>query len=385
MKYLKYLISTLTLISATYVCSLGAFYPLLYFIGFSLFIIIGDIFLKQDDKIQEYRNVFWLDFPIYLNLPLLILFLMMVAFTFGENDSNLFSSFFLNYLNIDLVKFRDSILFIDKISLVALSGLFIGIMGTVPGHELSHRINKKFDLFIGSWLLSLSWDCAFAIEHVYGHHKNVGLPKDPATARRGDNIYTFIFNAIINEHKDAWHIELKRLRSKSVSLFGINNKLIMGYAKSFSISFLSFLVGGYSGLVVFLLCSLIAKALLEVINYTEHYGLIRVEGEKVMPRHSWNSNSIMSSIYLYNVTRHSSHHEKAYLKFWELKPYKDSPMMPYGYLTMLYMAIFTPYFFHRVMSKKLIEWDNNFASKKEKELASIENERSGLSLLVNQM
>jgi hypothetical protein len=36
------------------------------------------------------------------------------------------------------------------------------------------------------------------------------------------------------------------------------------------------------------------------------------------------------------------------------------------------------------MSKKLIEWDNNFASKKEKELALIENERSGLSLLVNQ-
>ena len=385
MKYLKYLISTLTLISATYVCSLGAFYPLLYFIGFSLFIILGDLFLKQDDKIQEYRNVFWLDFPIYLNLPLLILFLMMVAFTFGENDSNLFSSFFLNYLNIDLVQFRDSILFIDKISLVALSGLFIGIMGTVPGHELSHRINNKFDLFIGSWLLSLSWDCAFAIEHVYGHHKNVGLPKDPATARRGDNIYTFIFNAIINEHKDAWRIELKRLKSKSVSLFGINNKLITGYAKSISISFLSFLVGGYSGLVVFLLCSFIAKALLEVINYTEHYGLIRVEGEKVMPRHSWNSNSIMSSIYLYNVTRHSSHHEKAYLKFWELRPYKDSPMMPYGYLTMLYMAIFTPYFFHRVMSKKLIEWDNNFASKEEKELASIENERSGLSLLVNQM
>ena len=367
-----------------YVCSLGAFYPLLYFIGFSLFIILGDLFLKQDDKIQEYRNVFWLDFPIYLNLPIVILFLMMVAFTFGENDSNLFSSFFLNYLNIDLVQFRDSILFIDKISLVALSGLFIGIMGTVPGHELSHRINNKFDLFIGSWLLSLSWDCAFAIEHVYGHHKNVGLPKDPATARRGDNIYTFIFNAIINEHKDAWRIELKRLKSKSVSLFGINNKLITGYAKSISISFLSFLVGGYSGLVVFLLCSFIAKALLEVINYTEHYGLIRVEGEKVMPRHSWNSNSIMSSIYLYNVTRHSSHHEKAYLKFWELRPYKDSPMMPYGYLTMLYMAIFTPYFFHRVMSKKLIEWDNNFASKKEKELASIENERSGLSLLVNQ-
>lgn len=59
-------------------------------------------------------------------------------------------------------------------------------------------------------------------------------------------------------------------------------------------------------------------------------------------------------------------------------------MMPYGYLTMLYMAIFAPLLFHRVMSKKLIDWDENFASNEEKVLAKIENQRSGVSLLVNQ-
>tara|TARA_B100000925_G_C21798511_1_gene383575 strand:+ start:131 stop:313 length:183 start_codon:yes stop_codon:yes gene_type:complete len=58
-------------------------------------------------------------------------------------------------------------------------------------------------------------------------------------------------------------------------------------------------------------------------------------------------------------------------------------MMPYGYLTMLYMAIFAPFLFHRVMSKKLIDWDRNFASSEERSLAKIENQRSGLSLLVN--
>ena len=188
MKYLKYFISTITLISAIYYCSLGAYYPTVYFIGFSSFIIFGDLFLNHDDKIQNYKYPFWLDIPIYINLPLLISFLMMVVFVFSKSGSNFLSLFFFNYLNIDLLSFRDSINIVDKISLVALSSLFIGIMGTVPGHELSHRINNKYDLFIGSWLLSLSWDCAFAIEHVYGHHKNVALPKDPATARRGDNI-----------------------------------------------------------------------------------------------------------------------------------------------------------------------------------------------------
>ena len=46
-------------------------------------------------------------------------------------------------------------------------------MGTVPGHELVHRKKKKFDMEMGNWLLAFSWDCAFAVEHVYGHHKNV--------------------------------------------------------------------------------------------------------------------------------------------------------------------------------------------------------------------
>jgi len=36
------------------------------------------------------------------------------------------------------------------------------------------------------------------------------------------------------------------------------------------------------------------------------------------------------------------------------------------------------------MSKKLIDWDENFASNEEKVLAKIENQRSGLSFLVNQ-
>ena len=91
----------------------------------------------------------------------------------------------------------------------------------------------------------------------------------------------------------------------------------------------------------------------------------------------------MSSIYLYNVTRHSSHHEKSSLKYWELHSYKDAPMMPYGYLSMLYLAIFLPPVFHKLMSKKLIGWDNKFATKKERILAAKQNARSGLPLLQN--
>ena len=382
MKYLKYYISTLTLVVAIYVCTLGTNFPTIFFIGFSMFIILGDILLSHDDHERTYKNTFLLNLPMYINLPLLLLFLFIVVFILGENSSNAFSSFLLTHLNIDIVYSRESINTLDSISLVALSGLFIGTMGTVSGHELVHRKKDKFDLFMGNWLLAMSWDCAFAVEHVYGHHKNVGLDIDPATAKRGENIFAFIIRAIVKEQKDAWLIELDQLKRRDMSGLSLNNRMIFGYLRSIIITAISFLVGGIGGMLIFLLCAFVAKSLLEVINYSEHYGLVRVPGEIVQPRHSWNSNSTMSSIYLYNVTRHSSHHEKANLKYWELRAYEGAPMMPQGYLTMLYLAIFAPYFFHRMMAKKLIEWDNKYATEKEKILASEQNKNSGVSFLM---
>ena len=383
MKYLKYYISTFTLLSAIYICAQGSYYPTIFFIGFSLFIILGDFFISKDNTERDYHNVIFLNLPIYINLPILIIYLMMVTFILGDSNPNLFSNFFLTGFNLDLLYARQTINTLDAVFLIALSGLFIGIMGTVPGHELSHRTKEKFDIFMANWLLSLSWDCAFVIEHVYGHHKNVGLSKDPATAKRGENIYLFIIKAIAQEQKDAWTIENKRLQKKGFSPLGLENRMIIGYFRSIVFTVLSFFIGGFKGMLIFALCAFIAKALLEVINYTEHYGLVRVEGEKVSSRHSWNSNSIMSSIYLYNVTRHSSHHEKANLKYWELRAYDDAPMMPHGYLTMLYLAIFMPFYFHKIMAKKLIDWDKNYASKKERELSKINNIDSGIPALIN--
>ena len=207
-KYLRYYISTLTLIIGLFLCLGVQNGPTILFVGFSLLIIVGDILLKEEDSRFNYSFPFFLNLPMYINLPLLILFLLVTITLFSQ--SAICDSIILNYLNINLNSVRENLHAIDKISLVAISSLFIGVMGTVPGHELVHRKAKKFDMFIGNWLLSLSWDCAFAIEHVYGHHKNVGLSIDPATAKRGENIYRFIIRAIINEQKDAWKIFLSQ-------------------------------------------------------------------------------------------------------------------------------------------------------------------------------
>ena len=370
MKYLKYYISTFTLFIAIIICSLGtSYYPTIFFTIFSLLVVLGDIFLGEDDSIQKYTYPRLLNLPIYMNLPLLLILVFTTIFIFSNHSNTWLIHLFNSYLHIDLLQIKNSATLLDQFSFLAMTSLFIGTMGTVPGHELTHRKKNTFDMFIGNWLLALSWDCTFAIEHVYGHHKNVGLSSDPATAKRGENIYAFILRAIKNEHRDGWLIEFDRMKRRGLKPFGYQNKMIIGYLRSLSITIGAFFIGGLVGMLFYLLCAFIAKSLLEAINYSEHYGLVREPGKPVYPKHSWNSNHVMSSIYLYNVTRHSAHHERTNLKYWELGAYPDAPMMPQGYLSMLFLAILLPFVYHKIMAKKLIEWDEIHATPAEVKIA----------------
>ena len=382
MKYIKYFFSTCLLLLAIFICSRGSHYPTYFFLGFSSLIIFGDIFIRKDFSTNKYSYPKVLDIPMYINFPFMLIFMFITVFVLGEYEPNWIVNVF-HYLDIDIINLKNSITILDKISFIVLTSLFIGIAGTVPGHELTHRKRNKFDMFFGNWLLALSWDCAFAIEHVYGHHKNVGLESDPATAKRGENIYSFILRAIIKEQKDAWLIEFDHLKRRGHNPFGFKNRMIIGYIRSMIITFSTYIIGGWLGMLIYLMCAFIAKGLLEAINFTEHYGLVRVEDQPVFKRHSWNSNNFMSTIILYNLSRHSAHHEKSNLKYWELKPYPEAPSMPYGYLSVLYLVVLLPFVYHRIMAKKLIDWDQNHATGEEKKLAMIQNQNSGISLLVN--
>jgi len=365
-----------------FTCLQGGHYPLYLLIGLSLFIILGDSFLKQNRVIKKYSYPIFLDFPIYVNLFILLIFVIMSMGLLSNQFPIWMLNGFNNYFNIHLINVSTSMSFIDKMAFLFLISLFIGMMGTVPGHELTHRKKNKFDMFIGNWLLAFSWDCAFAIEHVYGHHKNVCLENDPASAKRGENVYMFILRAIIKEQKDAWLIELDRLKRGSQNCFSLQNRMIMGYVRSFFLSVLVYTFSGLQGVCIFLLCAFLAKSLLEAINYIEHYGLVREPGKPVSVRHSWNSNHVISSLYLYNVTYHSSHHEKTNLKFWELETYPDAPTMPQGYLFILYVVIFLPFIYHRMMVGKLLEWDLNHATNMERKISLDQNKNSGIKQLM---
>ena len=50
---------------------------------------------------------------------------------------------------------------------------------------------------------------------------------------------------------------------------------------------------------------------------------------------------------------------------------------------MIYLGLFAPFLFHRVMAKKLVDWDQRFANDEERELAKKQNMKSGIPLLVD--
>ena len=367
LKYLKYYIPALTGISALIFFSMGHNYPTYFCIIWSLFLIIGDHVLPRDKAIQQFSYPGILNFSIYINLPILFCLIFFVVSIFGNNSPNWYIEEIYSMFNIDFIQLKDSFTSIDKIALIIQTTLFIGILGTVPGHELTHRKQNKFDMFVGNWLLAFSWDCTFAIEHVYGHHKDVCLDEDPASAKRGENIYLFILRASFKEQINGWKIETERLKRRNLNFLSSHNGMIIGYLRSLIITASTFIFGGVIGMLSFLLCAFLAKSFLEAINYIEHYGLVRERGKEVNMRHAWNSNHLLSSIYLCNVTRHSDHHRAANLNFWELDPYhENAPLLPYGYLSMLYLVLVTPFLYKKIMAKELILWDKNHANEYER-------------------
>ena len=164
---------------------------------------------------------------------------------------------------------------------------------------------------------------------------------DPATAKRGQNPYHFILHAIFLNQRNAWIIENNRLVKTGLRPFSIQNRMLIGYARSGILTAAAYLLAAWTGVIVFLLISMGGKVVLEGVNYMEHYGLIREEGTPILPRHSWNTNRRISSFFLFNLTRHSSHHENAQLEYWELKAYPDAPEMPLGYLSCVYPVSYT--------------------------------------------
>ncbi len=256
--------------------------------------------------------------------------------------------------------------------LLALLGMTVSlgaIGGTLvinPAHELIHRTSKT-ERQIGGLLLAAVCYGAFKVEHVRGHHLNVATDKDTASATYGQNLFSFCVKSIIGTFSHANELESKRLEQVGIEKHSVkwlvkNEVWRLNAISLLAIGFIVILVG-WAAALMFLGASLVAILELEVINYIEHYGLRRKidqttgRPEPVTPLHSWNTSTPVGNAFLFNLQRHSDHHAHAGKDYLHLENIKSAPQLPYGYGTMLMIALIPP-LWRKVMHPRLGQLQN---------------------------
>lgn len=240
-------------------------------------------------------------------------------------------------------------------ALVITVGAFNGV-GFANSHELGHK-KEALDRWLCKIALAPTLYGHFYVEHNRGHHKRVATPEDPASSRLGEGFWSFLPRTVWGSLRSAWELEKERLNRQGKSVWNVRNDNLQTWA--LSVVFYGVLLAwlGWGALAFLLLQSMYAASMLEVVNYIEHYGLMRQKGVngryvRCEPEHSWNSNHIVGNIILYHLQRHSDHHAHPSRRYQALRHFAQAPQLPSGYAGMVTAAYFPPLWF-ALMDKRV--------------------------------
>ncbi|ATO20403.1 alkane 1-monooxygenase [Acinetobacter sp. LoGeW2-3] len=250
---------------------------------------------------------------------------------------------------------RQNVSLLDQVLLGISMGAINGV-GINTAHELCHRPAKKDHYLSHLTLMPVAYN-HFRIEHPYGHHKRVATPEDPASSQMGESFYRFLPRTVIGGIKSALDIETRRLKRKGLKFFSKENELFHGWAMSASYHALMVKTFGKQVIPYSITQALYGISLFEIVNYIEHYGLKRAKNadgkyERTLPEHSWNNNNIVTNLFLYQLQRHSDHHAFPSRPFQALRNFKEAPVLPSGYATMLIPALVPP-LWYKMMDKRV--------------------------------
>jgi len=245
---------------------------------------------------------------------------------------------------------------LDKLGLMLTVG---GVAGVAinAAHEMGHQ-RAQSERWLSKVALAQTGYGHFFVEHNRGHHAWVATPEDPASARLGENLFLFHFRSVFGSLRSAWRIERRRLARCGKSAWTLRNDALNSWLMTVAL-FASLVTAFGAGVLPWLIGqAVVGFLLLETINYLEHYGLRRQHRpdgsyEKVRPSHSWNSNSVISNVFLFHLQRHSDHHANPQRRYQALCHAEEAPQLPAGYATMVLVALFPP-LWRRLMDRRVL-------------------------------
>ena len=240
---------------------------------------------------------------------------------------------------------------------LAVSAGWTSGAGINAAHELGHK-KGGLERWLARFALAPACYGHFVVEHVRGHHRDVATPEDPASARFGESYYRFMLREIPGAFRRAWRLERARLAALGRGAFDPGNENLQAWALSVLFWGGLSLAFGPAVLAFMLVQAVFAYSLLSAANFVEHYGLLRArlaDGryERTAPRHSWNSNHVVSNLLLYQLQRHSDHHAWPARRYQCLRHFDEAPQLPSGYFGMFLVALLPP-LWRRVMDPRVL-------------------------------
>ncbi|HEX5712838.1 MAG TPA: alkane 1-monooxygenase [Solirubrobacterales bacterium] len=318
----------------------GGFYffgPLLVFVAFPILdIVVGMDSSNPPDSILKYleqdRYYRWCT---YIFIPVQYAGLVLACYLWGSGDLSV----------------------LESIGLALTMGV-VGGIAINTAHELGHK-RENSEKWLSRVALAQTGYGHFFIEHNRGHHVRVATPEDPASSRLGESFWAFLPRTVKGSLTSAWEIEAKRLDRLGKSHWSWHNDLLSAWAMTVALFAALAIVFGPVVLPYLLLQAVLGFSLLEVVNYLEHYGLLRQKKEdgryqRCLPEHSWNSNNVASNVLLYHLQRHSDHHANPTRRYQALRHVDEAPQLPTGYAGMIVLAWFPP-LWRRVMDPRLVD------------------------------
>ena len=266
--------------------------------------------------------------------------------------------FWFSFLACAIAAGQESTPFWAWLGLAMGAGISSGTAITV-GHELGHKPNR-IDQWGAKLANAVSGYGHFCIEHNRGHHVHVATPEDPASARLGESLWRFALREIPGTAARGWGMERERLQRKGLSFWHWRNDILQGYAITLAVDLALIAALGWTMIPFLVLHNLVGWMHLTFANYVEHYGLkrdVKPDGRygPCEPRHSWNTNHIVTNLFLFHLQRHSDHHANPLRPYQALRSFDDLPTLPSGYPGTFLLAAIPPLWFS-VMDPKVLAW-----------------------------
>jgi alkane 1-monooxygenase len=304
-----------------------------------------------DEVMERLENDKYYRYCTYIYIPFQYLSVVTGAYLFTASD--------LSWLGYD-----GALSWAGKLG-VALSVGVLGGVGINTAHEMGHKKDS-----LERWLskITLAQTCYghFYIEHNRGHHVRVATPEDPASARFGETFWEFLPRSVFGSLRSSLRLEAQRLRRLGKSPWNprtyLSNDVLNAWLMSVVLWGALIAVFGPALIPFVLIQAVFGFSLLESVNYLEHYGLLRQQTdtasgkgryERCSPVHSWNSDHVVTNLFLYHLQRHSDHHANPTRRYQTLRSMDGAPNLPSGYASMITLTYFPP-LWRKVMHHRVL-------------------------------